>query len=241
MNIAASRAKQMHLFSHSQHLGRTETLCNFHSLSINPLVSLEEYTRELFPYPAWQPASPQIQAYPTLHKFVDSIMRQTRTQLSVLCLALFYLRRLKSVHPSCRGSPGASHRLLYTSIIIASKFSADDTYDNKAWSTATLGLFSVEETNKMEREFLQYLEFNIFVRVPEWSSFLDVFGSRVKQITSYQKQYNPIVDCEFIEYISTHHGFGNMNGGMNGNMNGGLNRRVSSSSTFYQEDESNAF
>lgn len=127
---------------------------------------------------------------------MDSIMKQTSTPLTALLLALFYLTRLKSKHPSSRGSNGSSHRLLFAAIIIATKFTCDDTYDNKAWSTASIGAFTNQETNKMEREFLQYMDFGLNLRLIEWTDFLTECGSKIKH---FNKGIN-INETEFVEF-----------------------------------------
>jgi hypothetical protein len=73
----------------------------------------------------------------------------------------------------------------------------------------------------MEREFLQYLEFNIFVHARDWSAFTEILGLRIKSIVAHQKHYIPVHESEYVEY-----GMGDR-----------MMERVSSSSTLTEEEE----
>ena len=53
------------------------------------------------------------------------------------------------------------HKLLVTSIMVASKFNDDDYYSNSCYAKA--GLVSLEELNLLECEFISAIEYNLYV------------------------------------------------------------------------------
>ncbi|KAJ3122602.1 hypothetical protein HK098_002738 [Nowakowskiella sp. JEL0407] len=124
------------------------------------------------PHDSTRSLSPSIN-FPRLSSFVSSVMSRTRASTATLSLALFYLRRLKQIHPACKGSYGSGHRLIFASLITASKYLYDDTYDNKAWKMVTCGLFQQKEVNQMEHEFLFFVKYELFVKEFEWNEFLE--------------------------------------------------------------------
>jgi hypothetical protein len=56
-------------------------------------------------------------------------------------------------------------------LLLASKTTMDDTYDNKSWAYVSAGLFDLEQVNQMETEFLAFLDFQVFVSPVEWMDF----------------------------------------------------------------------
>ncbi|KAJ3202080.1 hypothetical protein HK099_001997 [Clydaea vesicula] len=118
---------------------------------------------------------------PTLQQFLRVIFNKTKLSLSTLATAIFFLKKLKLNHPNCKGSEGSGHRLILASIIVASKYNYDDTFDNKAWQTVGNGLFSLEDLNKMESEFLLYLNYKIFVKWEDWMVFCSELELDIKE------------------------------------------------------------
>ena len=97
---------------------------------------------------------------PSLLRYV---MARTQLPVTTLVMALIYLKRLKSLHPACRGSRSSSPRVLFAALILACKFTTDDPFDNKAWATVSAGLFDVKEVTRMEREMLYFLDYKLSV------------------------------------------------------------------------------
>ncbi|KAJ1555316.1 hypothetical protein HK096_004280 [Nowakowskiella sp. JEL0078] len=129
--------------------------------------------------PETPPHTPYKPSLPKLSNFIANILTRTRVSSSTLILALFYLNRLKQIHPVCRGSRGSGHRLALAALIAASKYLYDDTFDNKAWSSVSSGLFGVAEVNQMEHEFLYFLKYELFVSEIQWNWFLGEIGKRL--------------------------------------------------------------
>ena len=78
------------------------------------------------------------------------------------------------------------HRLLWVSIMVASKFYEDFYLDNDSWGRIA-GL-SLQEINRLERKFLAYINFDINTKI-------DWFMNYVQLLLSYAVENN-IVDAE---------------------------------------------
>ncbi|KAH7917302.1 hypothetical protein BV22DRAFT_974018, partial [Leucogyrophana mollusca] len=71
--------------------------------------------------------------------------------------------------PTARHSSG--HRLFVSAFMLASTVICDDTYSNKSWSIVAQGMFQLRETNQMEREMRQYLEWELDIEPVTWKDF----------------------------------------------------------------------
>ena len=105
-----------------------------------------------------------------------NIMKRTKISIMTIVVALLLLKRLKNLHPSSRGTRTSVYRLVFSSVLVASKIMYDDTYDNRAWSTVSLGLFTLSDVNLMERDILYFLDYRMFVSREEWTGFLKCLG-----------------------------------------------------------------
>ena len=65
-------------------------------------------------------------------------------------------------HPVYMPNFGFEYRMFCTAVVLASKYLDDKTYTNKSWSKIT-GI-RIEELNRMEREFLTLLNFQLAVK-----------------------------------------------------------------------------
>lgn len=111
-------------------------------------------------------------------------MNRTRISTHALVTAYFYLKRLKRMHPRCKGSRGSGHRLFLAATILAAKYMYDDTFDNTAWATVSSGLFDLEHVNHMERELLQFLDFKLFILSEEWCQFYEALHNHIYPVSS---------------------------------------------------------
>ncbi|OAQ29594.1 hypothetical protein K457DRAFT_57590, partial [Linnemannia elongata AG-77] len=92
-----------------------------------------------------------------LHIFVKETLRRSRTTLSTLQLALYYIYKIRN-----QSEPvGCGRRMFLAALILASKFQQDRTYSNKAWSKIS-GL-PVAEINLNEITFLTLIDYRLFV------------------------------------------------------------------------------
>ncbi|TPX71407.1 hypothetical protein SpCBS45565_g01151 [Spizellomyces sp. 'palustris'] len=116
--------------------------------------------------------------FPPLTDFIRFLCYRLHCTLESLTLALFYLHRLKSLHPICHGSPGTPHKLVLCALMCACKILYDDHHTNTVWAKAS-ELFSLEQVNRMEREFLQYIDHGLFVPPGDWDAFLEEMDARL--------------------------------------------------------------
>ncbi|KAJ1973198.1 hypothetical protein H4R35_004243 [Dimargaris xerosporica] len=117
---------------------------------------------------------------PSLSSFIRSVVHRTQTPTTAIITALIYLCRLKQRHPSCKGSPGAGHRLILAALITATKSLYDDAYHNRSWVTVSQGLFSLAEVNQMEMEFLVFLNFRLCVTRDQWCEFVAIIDEKLQ-------------------------------------------------------------
>ena len=110
----------------------------------------------------------------SISTFLTNLITNTQISPSILITALILINRLKSLHPNCKCSSSSRHRLLMAAILLAAKTTNDDTYNNKSWASASNGLFDLEQINQMEKEFLWFIDYRIFVSDIEWTIYSEV-------------------------------------------------------------------
>lgn len=119
---------------------------------------------------------------PSLKSFLVRIVRASNIQSSTLLATIPYLRRLKKKLPSgSQGLPCTRHRILVSCIIISSKFHNDSSPRNVDWVDYAGNLFSLNDINLMEKQFLNLLNYNVKISMDEFT-------------TSLAKLLNPIKD-----------------------------------------------
>lgn len=109
-------------------------------------------------------------------KFAQRIHRRSRLAPNVLALVLIYLQRFVERHPNIQAFYGGGHRLCFTAMMVASKMQNDVAYTNRVWGKIAYNIFSLREINVMEREFLKFLEFELFVGPAEWDNCLKIIN-----------------------------------------------------------------
>ncbi|KAJ1986120.1 hypothetical protein H4R33_003545 [Dimargaris cristalligena] len=134
---------------------------------------------------------------PTLGSFIRSVVHRTQTPITAIITALIYLCRLKQRHPSCKGSPGAGHRLILAALITATKSLYDDAYHNRSWVTVSQGLFSLAEVNQMEMEFLVFLNFRLCVTRDQWCEFVAIIDEKLQSHWQRTGHYGTYLDMGF--------------------------------------------
>lgn len=97
-----------------------------------------------------------------LLKLTLKILTRFRMQNNVLIFALILLIRLHEKNPQLKGNRGSARRLVIISILLAKKCCFDEAIDNKHWVLA-FSTYSVEKINRLEREFLHYIQYNLAI------------------------------------------------------------------------------
>jgi G1/S-specific cyclin PLC1 len=105
---------------------------------------------------------------PSIEEFVASVITRSDVSVPVLIASLVYLSRLRTYLPSAAtGCPSTPHRLVLVALILADKAHNECGTRNAYWSQCSavpehnfLG-FSNGEVNRMERQFLYLLDWDI--------------------------------------------------------------------------------
>ncbi|KAF9414162.1 hypothetical protein BGZ76_004918 [Entomortierella beljakovae] len=118
-------------------------------------------------------------AGPAFRKFCLKVLSATQLSSSVILLALKYIQKLLKNNPSIHGQQGSEFRLFTVSLMLANKFLDDNTFTNKTWSDVT-GI-NVKEINVMEMEFLNQVQFSLFVSEAEYLDWLHSLETWLKQ------------------------------------------------------------
>ncbi|CAN8280259.1 unnamed protein product [Cochlearia groenlandica] len=105
----------------------------------------------------------------TIESYLERIFRYTKTGPSVYVVAYVYIDRFCQTNPGFRISLTNVHRLLITTIMIASKYVEDLNYRNSYF--ARVGGLKTEELNKLEIEFLFMMDFKLHVNVSVFESY----------------------------------------------------------------------
>jgi hypothetical protein len=105
---------------------------------------------------------------PSIEEFVVSVITRSNVSVPVLIASLVYLSRLQTYLPSAAtGCPSTPHRLFLVALLLADKVHNESGTRNAYWSQCSavpehnfLG-FSNGEVNRMERQFLNLLDWDI--------------------------------------------------------------------------------
>ncbi|KAJ4839819.1 Cyclin-U2-2 [Turnera subulata] len=105
----------------------------------------------------------------TIQSYLERIFRYTRAGPSVYVVAYVYIDRFCQANPGFRISARNVHRLLITTIMVASKYVEDMNYRNSYF--ARVGGLTTTELNNLELEFLFLMGFKLHVNVSVFESY----------------------------------------------------------------------
>ncbi|PKI54034.1 hypothetical protein CRG98_025581 [Punica granatum] len=105
----------------------------------------------------------------TIQSYLERISRYTRAGPSVYVIAYVYIDRFCQANPGFRITLRNVHRLLITTIMVASKYVEDLNYRNSYY--ARVGGLRTEEMNRLEMEFLFLMGFKLHVNVSVFESY----------------------------------------------------------------------
>ncbi|XP_057807325.1 cyclin-U2-2-like [Salvia miltiorrhiza] len=120
----------------------------------------------------------------TVQSYLERIFRYTRAGPSVYVVAYVYIDRFCQLHPEFRVGPSNVHRLLITTIMLASKYVEDMNYRNSYF--ARVGGLTAEEMNRLEVEFLFLVKFKLHVNVSVYESYCSHLEREVSIGGGYQ-------------------------------------------------------
>ncbi|ERN00747.1 hypothetical protein AMTRI_Chr13g116510 [Amborella trichopoda] len=120
----------------------------------------------------------------TVQSFLERIFRHTRLSSSVFVVAYAYIDRLCQFHPGFRISCRNVHRLLITTVMVASKFVEDMNYKNSYF--ARVGGLRIREMNALEVDFLFLMKFKLQVSIKVFESYCSHLEREVAMGGGYQ-------------------------------------------------------
>ncbi|GLJ18726.1 hypothetical protein SUGI_0334120 [Cryptomeria japonica] len=110
-------------------------------------------------------------------KFLERIFKYSRCSPSAFVVAYVYIDRLILNNPTFRITSLNIHRLITTSVMVATKF-LDDLHCNNSYF-AKVGGLTLKEMNILEVEFLFMLRFRLHVTVSVFESYCSHFEREV--------------------------------------------------------------
>ncbi|KAG6865822.1 hypothetical protein C0991_011441 [Blastosporella zonata] len=119
----------------------------------------------------------QLVATPTFVQFMQKLLETTQVSQSVIVLSLHYIYRLKDRNRFTPAQPGSEFRIAVAGLMMANKFLDDNTYTNKTW--ADVSGIDLPEINRMEREFLMGVDFNLYITKATYESWLNLLKGLV--------------------------------------------------------------
>ncbi|EDO37399.1 predicted protein, partial [Nematostella vectensis] len=113
-------------------------------------------------------------------KYAHSVARRAKISPCALMMGLLYAERLR-LKPTTSSKDLSSSDVFLISVMVASKYLYDEGEDeevfNDEWAKA--GLRTVRDINKLEREFLDLMDWNLFISPQEFSNFVNKIESQV--------------------------------------------------------------
>ncbi|XVF79832.1 hypothetical protein PTKIN_Ptkin15bG0021400 [Pterospermum kingtungense] len=105
----------------------------------------------------------------TIQSYLERIFKYTKAGPSVYVVAYVYIDRFCQANPGFRINARNVHRLLITTIMVASKYVEDMNYRNSYF--ARVGGLTTSELNNLEVEFLFLMGFKLHVNVSVFESY----------------------------------------------------------------------
>ncbi|QHS72065.1 Pcl9p [Saccharomyces paradoxus] len=145
---------------------------------------------------------------PDLPTFIKNVVIQSNVQTPTLMATSVYLNKLKSVIPkNVYGIETTRHRIFLGCLILAAKTLNDSSPWNKHWTTYTEGLLRVREVNTIERELLEYFNWDVRITTPDLIKSLSYFLGPIKEQLFLQRRqelllFNAPSPGQLKEYIN---------------------------------------
>lgn len=128
-------------------------------------------------------------------QYASTVSRKACITPCSMMLAMVYLDQLRHKNPNYMNSV-ASCDVFLVSMLVASKFLYDDGEDDEVFNNewAASGDLELKDLNVMEREFLDALDWHLFVKPKTFSDILDSIESRIAHLESSQRGWTTYTD-----------------------------------------------
>ncbi|XP_031129107.1 cyclin-U2-1-like [Ipomoea triloba] len=138
----------------------------------------------------------------SIQSYLERIFRYTRAGPSVYVVSYVYIDRFSHLYPDFRITAKNVHRLLITTIMLASKYVEDMSYRNAYF--ARVGGLTTKEMNRLEIEFLFLMGFKMHVNLSVFHSYCRHLEREVSIGGGYQIE-RTLRCAEQIKSKQTHH------------------------------------
>ncbi|GCE98812.1 PHO85 interacting cyclin [Zygosaccharomyces mellis] len=119
---------------------------------------------------------------PPLMRFIRNLISYSNVQTPTLMATTVYLTKLRSIIPAnVYGIETTRHRIFLGCLILAAKTLNDSSPLNKHWASYTDGLLHIREVNTIERELLEYFDWNVCITTDELIACLSPFLQPIKE------------------------------------------------------------
>lgn len=94
-------------------------------------------------------------------------------------VAIYYVARLRRLHPTTRGESGCCHRLFSVALLIAMRYheyyniGMDSNQFYHQWSIRVSGCFTPQELLWMEMELVSFLKYRLYISFSDFEYFID--------------------------------------------------------------------
>lgn len=134
-----------------------------------------------------QLSAPELQP-PSLSHFIQQLISHSNVQTPTLMATTVYLSKLRSIIPgNIYGIETTRHRIFLGCLILAAKTLNDSSPMNKHWAKYTNGLLPLREVNTIERELLEYFDWNVTITTQELIHCLQPFLKPIASTLTQQK------------------------------------------------------
>lgn len=161
----------------------------------------------VYPSPPHTPVttdSPNNKPLVSLFDFICALIKHSNVQTPTLMSTLVYLARLKTILPAnSYGIETTRHRIFLGCLILAAKNLNDSSPVNKHWARYTDGLLSNDEVNTIERELLEYLNWDLTITHQDLTNSLAYFLSPIKAQLK-RRAHDKLLQQQKL-YVSTTH------------------------------------
>lgn len=119
---------------------------------------------------------------PQIATFIRSLVRHSNVQTPTLMASAVYLAKLRAIMPAnVYGIETTRHRIFLGCLILAAKTLNDSSPLNKHWAKYTDGLLTVREVNTIERELLEYFDWNVMLSMEDLTTCLQPLLRRERE------------------------------------------------------------
>jgi len=145
------------------------------------VIKVKQSSASNYPSPPNSPTD-EINSPPvSLFEFIRRLIKHSNVQTPTLMSTLVYLARLRAILPSnVYGIETTRHRIFLGCLILAAKSLNDSSPINKHWAAYTDGLLSIQEVNTIERELLEYLNWDLSITTQDLYNSLSFFLIPIK-------------------------------------------------------------